>query len=717
VTVGDDGRSIGGLVGQNNGSIIDSDARASITAGDFGEQIGGLVGDNRGSVSTSYATGTLTVGDEGSKVGGLVGKNNGSGSINNSYASVAISTGSDSAAIGGLTGVNDGTVSNAFYDIAGGTINGSSVLASYGLYNDTFSGRPVGQFDDFSADFALTISSYLPPTSGVANSYDIDTVQDLKDLLGFAGVAGNTYRLTADLSLPAGFYLPNFSATAFDGNGHTVSNLTINRPDDDKLGFIGELAAGSRISNLNLTSVSVTGNEYVGGLVGNSLGHIDGSTVTGSVTGGDRVGGLAGNLDASSVTGSSASATVNGGDYVGGLVGYSDNGSINTSYATGTVTGSAYVGGLVGYSNGGSINTSYATGTATGTDNVGGLVGYSDGSSINNSYATGTATGSDYVGGLIGYSYSGSNINTSYAIGTVTGSNYVGGLVGYSDGDSIDNSYARGPVTGSDYVGGLVGYSYGGSINNSYAAGLVGGPSNTGGLVGYVDSSTVTTSFWDTQTTGQPTSAAGTGADTVDMQSLAQYFDTGWAIGVSTNLAPGYPALGFSVAGATTTWVIYGVPLPTSTSTTTTPVVIPPVAPTPPPPPVDGADTSLTGQLGTGGVSVSLELAGSTGGAGGPGNQGANTQVDMVAVTVPKAMATTGTGFSFDLPAQVRATLGTGAVQVTLADGRPLPDWIRFNPATQRFEASAVPDGGLPLRILIRAGDKEVMVVISERAE
>jgi hypothetical protein len=125
----------------------------------------------------------------------------------------------------------------------------------------------------------------------------------------------------------------------------------------------------------------------------------------------------------------------------------------------------------------------------------------------------------------------------------------------------------------------------------------------------------------------------------------------------------------------------------------------------------DIGDAAGAGELGAGGVSVSLELA--TGG----GNQGANTQVDIVAVTVPKAMATAGTGFSFDLPAQIRAALGTGAIRVTLADGRPLPDWIRFNPATQRFEASAVPDGGLPLRVLIRAGDKEVMVVISERAE
>lgn len=119
---------------------------------------------------------------------------------------------------------------------------------------------------------------------------------------------------------------------------------------------------------------------------------------------------------------------------------------------------------------------------------------------------------------------------------------------------------------------------------------------------------------------------------------------------------------------------------------------------------------SAAGQVGAGGISILLDPAPS-----GISDDGVQTSVMLV--SVPKAMATSGSGFSFELPAQVREWLGTDAVQVTLADGSQLPGWIQFNPATQRFEASAVPDVGLPLQVMIRAGTTQVLVVISEREE
>jgi len=116
------------------------------------------------------------------------------------------------------------------------------------------------------------------------------------------------------------------------------------------------------------------------------------------------------------------------------------------------------------------------------------------------------------------------------------------------------------------------------------------------------------------------------------------------------------------------------------------------------------------GELGAGGISISLNMTATANAVDGlPGG--------IVTVTVPRAMATSGTGFSFELAAQIRETLGTGAIQVSLADEKPLPGWIKFNSATQSFEAGAVPTGGLPLQILLRKGKKQVLIVISERAE
>ena len=123
-----------------------------------------------------------------------------------------------------------------------------------------------------------------------------------------------------------------------------------------------------------------------------------------------------------------------------------------------------------------------------------------------------------------------------------------------------------------------------------------------------------------------------------------------------------------------------------------------------------GEGGAASGQVGAGGISISLDTAPS-------GNPASGVQGGVVSVSVPKAMATAGSDFSFELPTQVRESLGTGVLQATLADGNTLPSWIEFNPATQRFEAGAVPDGGLPLQVLIRAGTTQVLVVISERAE
>ena len=159
----------------------------------------------------------------------------------------------------------------------------------------------------------------------------------------------------------------------FDGGGHKIANLYINRANEDKVGLFRS-KSGQWIRSVALTSVSVTGRHGVGGLVGND-GTIRGSCVAGTVSGRSSVGGLVG----------SGSVTV------------------RDSYATGAVTGSGgSVGGLVG-SGSGSVRDSYATGAVTGSDgSVGGLVGSGSGS-VSGSYATGAVTGSGgSVGGLVG---------------------------------------------------------------------------------------------------------------------------------------------------------------------------------------------------------------------------------------------------------------------------------------------------------------------------
>ena len=154
------------------------------------------------------------------------------------------------------------------------------------------------------------------------------------------------------------------------------------------------------------------------------------------------------------------------------------------------------------------------TGEIAGNNTIGGLFGAVHNSFvIVNSYADITVQGNDYVGGLFGGG--GPYISNSYAKGEVTGNSYVGGLFGEDAFVSTRRSYANVAVTLNGHTGGgLAGLINNAKIYNSYSVGAVSGSgSSIGGLVGKIDDEEdsnvpfVVNSFWDTQTSGQSTSA------------------------------------------------------------------------------------------------------------------------------------------------------------------------------------------------------------------
>lgn len=112
----------------------------------------------------------------------------------------------------------------------------------------------------------------------------------------------------------------------FDGDGHTISHLIIDRSGEDHVGLFGGTDEDASIETVGLEDVDIHGNNDVGGLVGDNDGTVSESYATGTVTG--------------------------DGNNVGGLVGL-NQGTLEQSYATGTVTGDDDIGGLVGRSQGG----------------------------------------------------------------------------------------------------------------------------------------------------------------------------------------------------------------------------------------------------------------------------------------------------------------------------------------------------------------------------
>ena len=245
---------------------------------------------------------------------------------------------------------------------------------------------------------------------------------------------GDTYWNGGDGWAPIGDADAPFTAD-FMGNRHTVSNLFIDRHNEDEVGLFGTVDS-SRISGVTLAGADVSGRHAVGSLLGDGVyGTVIDNHATGQVSGQDEVGGLVGRTWGT-VWYSSAAVNVSGNDAVGGLVGHQTLNDTVASYATGNVEGMDAVGGLVGAVSDVShvIEASYATGNVSGT---GARLAESDSGFIicdfvgafttSGPVETKTSTGGG-VGGLVGSSCGW--IQVSYATGAVSGTAAVGGLVG-----------------------------------------------------------------------------------------------------------------------------------------------------------------------------------------------------------------------------------------------------------------------------------------------
>jgi hypothetical protein len=351
--------------------------------------------------------------------------------------------------------------------------------------------------------------------SGTAdNPYEIGSAADLLALAADTNDYNKYFVLTADIdlnpNLPGGQVFTTaviapdadnsnytFQGTAFigdfNGNNHTITNLTINTSGagNDFLGLFGKIDSGGQIINIGLENVTITGGDnsfFLGGLVGWNSGNISNCLSTGTVNSGDNsgaLGGLAG-YNKGTISNCFSTGDVRGGDnseYLGGLVGYNSLSIISNCYSTSVITGgdnSNSLGGLVGLSYG-NVTDCYSTGKVTGGDNseyLGGLVGLSYGD-VSNCYSIGTVTGgsgSSILGGLVGFNNSAGTISVCCSTGAVTGAAPLGGLVGRNENGTISNCYSSGNVRESlntPGIGGVVGDSNHGDISNCYSSGII----------------------------------------------------------------------------------------------------------------------------------------------------------------------------------------------------------------------------------------------------
>ena len=336
---------------------------------------------------------------------------------------ISVWDGSTAAAFAGGTGTAEDP-----YQIANGAQ--LAYLASSVNGGETYTGK----------NFVLTANINLNelPWTPIANSFS-------DALLG-----GSDYRVFAG---------------NFDGNGYTISNVSIGSEtaplEADVFGLFG--ATEGKISNLNLDTVSIHGIAkiasigavvgFAGGLVGYSGGSIENCHVTGLT------------MDMSAPSNVYAAAY-----WVGGLVGALDGTQlINECSVSGSITekaGKGSIGGLIGEL-GKAAKITYSRSNVTvnvkadsqGGADVGGFIGKGNGKTdaetvIRNCYATGNVTGGAYTGGFAGGLW-GLNIKNCYSSGNVSqAAAAMGSFVGTDASDSayygsITNCFTTGSVTGS----------------------------------------------------------------------------------------------------------------------------------------------------------------------------------------------------------------------------------------------------------------------------
>ncbi len=238
-------------------------------------------------------------------------------------------------------------------------------------------------------------------------------------------------------------------------------NPVIDAPNTNCVGSLAGLLWRGRLRNCQAEGGAVSGSSGVGGLVGQSgvlyayrgrtLAEIVSCGASATVLGLVDVGGLVGaNASGAMVDGSHANGNISGERYVGGLVGENRT-AITNSRSGGIVVGMSSVGGLVGVNSRGTVQHSFSTASVQGDTEAGGLVGFNYGM-IADCYAIAAVTGRDKVGGLTGRNgFIGPHsedvgadfgtVSNCYSASHISGTQDVGGLVGYNEIGSVTASF------------------------------------------------------------------------------------------------------------------------------------------------------------------------------------------------------------------------------------------------------------------------------------
>jgi hypothetical protein len=474
------GTCVGALVGKNYGDLIRCYSSGTVKGN---KSVGGLAGASlhtnvfRRGVTESHSS-CLVSGDN--SVGGLVGCN--SSSITRCRSTGAVY---GDWRVGGLVGDNSGSVTHCY---STAVVSGSSSSSIGGLIGLDYDFNNFGYRDVSLSFWDIETSGQVTSDGGTGKTTAEMQTADTFLIWGTCGNEGN-WTIDEGNDYPRLWWEDKPGepiAVAASISGLLTGSGTEDSPyliyTGDELNLIGLFPCDWDKHFKLMADIDLSGYSYDGAMIarqtaftgvfdgnGHAISHL---TITGM-----SYLGLFGELASGAEVKDLGVVDVNisgSGDVVGGLVGHSQRGTV--------------------------VTRCYSKGTVNGDDNTGGLVGINSGR-VTQCYSTVAVNGDYLVGGLLG---------TNKREGAVT------------------NCYSTGAVSGIMTVGGLVGANYG-SITATYSTGAVNGETRVGGFMGgnYEDGS-VTSSFWDVETSGLPRSVGGIGKTTGEMQRASTFLEAGW---------------------------------------------------------------------------------------------------------------------------------------------------------------------------------------------
>lgn len=486
---GDSGSSaVGGIAGINTGSIENAYNESFVTGG---EKTGGLVGINEMSGSLVNAANAGRVEGKGAaqKIGGLVGDNDGSILNGRNGGNVTGTT-----YVGGIVGTNreDSTLTDIINDtsilIKGSTYVGGIAGQNAGRIVDTEVSRTLSdgvvEGVEYVGGIAGKNTGYIEnPHNNISLRINKDALKDGKTAQYFGGVAGineqegsigNATNL-ADVTAEGATYVGGIVGY----NKGTLLNLSGNRGNVIGANYVGGVA-GINEHSLTAIDASNTGSVQAlqggaGGIFAVNHGDVTNSRlVNDAVVAGGAPAGATGGIFAENTANIGKTTLVNGMnaeviglENVGGLIG-TNEGTISggRDASNGYYKDQVYNNGVIEagtwYDKNGNHQIDAGEVTEGAGENIGGLVGKNTGS-VTAAYNTGAikAKDSTYVGGIAGMNAGridqvfSSIFTQDGKEGQVEGKTAVGGVVGLNKKGIVTDAYTTSKAPNGGSIAGV----------------------------------------------------------------------------------------------------------------------------------------------------------------------------------------------------------------------------------------------------------------------